>query len=79
MVQQPFSIKIVGPIFETQLHLSVKRFEGPDNTVFRKDGFVCYDIGWCSRFNKSTDVINYIDIGLGDIMEVTVTNNQVSP
>ena len=44
-----------------------------------QDGFICVDIGWWVRFNKSSNGFNDIDVGHGDIMDGTGTNSQVSP
>ena len=40
---------------------------------------ICDDVSWCSRLNKVSDGVNNFDIGHGEIMEGTGTNNQVSP
>ena len=49
------------------------------DAILGQDGFICDDIGWCSRFNKGCNGVNDIDIGYGGIIEGTGTNNQVNP
>ena len=47
--------------------------------LLSQDGLICDDIGWCSRLKISSNRVNGIYIGLGDIMEGTGTRNQVAP
>ena len=49
------------------------------DTVLSQDGFVYNCIGLWSRFNKSSDGVNDIDVGLVKIMEGKGTNNQIVP
>ena len=47
--------------------------------ILGQDGFICDDFGWWSRFNKSSNGVNDVDIGHVEIMEFVGTNNQVAP
>ena len=50
-----------------------------ESNILGKDGFICDDVGWWSRFNTDSDGVKKIGIGHRNIMEGTGTNNQVSP
>ena len=54
-----------------------KSFESLFDTVLGKDGIICDDVGWWIGFNKGSDVVEDVDIGLVKIMEGTRTNNKV--
>ena len=47
--------------------------------ILGQDGFIYDDFGWWSRFNKSSNGVNDVDIGHVEIMEFVGTNNQVAP
>ena len=42
-----------------------------------QNGLICDNVGWCSRFNKSSDGVDDVGIGHVNIMEGTGTNKQV--
>ena len=56
-----------------------KDLKYPFDTVSGQDGLVCDDVGWWSGFNKGRYGIYDVDIGLVDILQVTVSNNHVDP
>ena len=66
-------------IFIIQSRLFPKNFHPLFNIVLGQDGLIYDDVGWWSGRNKGYDRIENIGIGLGDIVEVIGTNNQVAP
>ena len=79
LVLQPSGREIVVIHFEPQLQFFFKYFKALIDTVLSQNGFICDYIGWWSRLNKISDWVKVIDMVLGNIMEGTVTNNQVAP
>ena len=49
------------------------------DTVLGQDGLICGDVGWWIRFDKVSDVVDDVNIGIGNIMEGTDINNQDDP
>ena len=49
------------------------------NIVLVQDSLICDDVGLWNNLNKGGDRIYDIDIGLQDILEGIVSNNQVVP
>ena len=56
-----------------------KKVESLFNNVLCQDGIICDDVGWWSGFNKVRDGVDNVDIGIGNIMEGTGSNNQSDP
>ena len=48
------------------------------DALLGKDGIICDDVGWRSRFNKGSNGVDVVNIGHGDIMQVTGTNYWVA-
>ena len=79
MVQQLYCCETVATVFVLQPSIFSKYLKYLIDAVLGNDGFICYDVGWWGKFNRGSNGVNGVDIGHGDIMEGTGTNNQVSP
>ena len=72
-------MKLLQLFLYCSLKLLPLNFDSLFNTVLGQDGLIFYDVGWCSGFNNGCDVIDNVDMGLGDIVKGMGTNNQVAP
>ena len=54
-------------------------FESLFNTLLSQDGLIFDYVGWWSGFNKGSDIIYNVAIGIHNIVEGMGTKNQEAP
>ena len=69
----------IAIIFALQPQLFFQKIDSPFDNLMSQDGFIYNYVGWWIGFNKGSDGIDNIDMGLGDIIEGPDTKNQVDP
>ena len=72
-------MKLLSLFLHPITDLTPKDLKSLIDAVLGQDDIILDDVGWWSRFNKGRDGVDDFDIGHGNIMEETGTNNQVDP